>query len=223
MKKKMIRTGLMTVASLTILSGLAPVQGKTETNSSIEMHQMKDHKNHGQFVSGYASQKKGASSHSHGTAVSTYNKLKHSHVVPEDMQPAIDPTYEIGEEVLITDGHMPGMEGAVAEIVGAFDTYAYSVTYYPTDGGEPVYDHKWVVQEEIADAGEEPLPVGTEVVLEADHMPGMEGATAVIESVEDTTVYIIDYQPTDGGEVVRNHKWVTGSEIAPLESDDAEE
>ena len=114
---------------------------------------------------------------------------------------------------------MPGMMGASAEIVGAFDTYAYSVTYYPTDGGEPVYDHKWVVQEEITDAGEEPLEVGTEVILSANHMPGMESATAVIESVEDTTVYVVDYQPTDGGEMVQNHKWVADHELAAADAE----
>lgn len=137
--------------------------------------------------------------------------------LPADLQPAADPTYAVGEEVVLLHGHMPGMEGAEAKVVGAFDTIAYEVTYYPVHGGEPVYNHRWVIQEEIQDAGEEALEVGSEVILEAHHMPGMYGATAVIEAVEETTVYMVDYQPTDGGAVVRNHKWVTEAELAPAE------
>lgn len=41
----------------------------------------------------------------------------------------------------------------------------------------------------------------------------MKGATAEIESAEQTTVYMVDYTPTDGGEVVTNHKWVTEEEL----------
>jgi len=219
MNKKMIGTGVLSLVSLAMLSGYTPVQGKTDMDSNTHTHQVEHHQNHGQHVREYASHHKGKKAHHHGSAVRNYNKLYKSGVVPADIEPAMDPTYQPGEEVVITEGHMPGMMGALAEIVGAFDTYAYSVTYYPTDGGEPVYDHKWVVQEEIQDAGKEPLAVGTEVILEADHMPGMEGATAVIESVEDTTVYVIDYYPTDGGDVVRNHKWVTDHELAPVDTE----
>ena len=34
--------------------------------------------------------------------------------------------------------------------------------------------------------------------LDADHMKGMDGATAVIESAEDTTVYMLDFTTTTG-------------------------
>lgn len=44
-------------------------------------------------------------------------------------------------------------------------------------------------------------------------MPGMKGATATIDSAEQTTVYMVDYTPTTGGEPVKNQKWVTGSEL----------
>lgn len=140
-----------------------------------------------------------------------------SGTLPEGIQPAESPTYAIGDSVILLHGHMPGMEGAEATIVGAFNTVAYEVTYYPTNGGEPEYNHRWVVHEEIRDAGEETLEVGSEVILEAHHMPGMYGATAVIEAVEETTVYMVDYQPTDGSALVRNHKWVTEAELAPVE------
>ena len=109
---------------------------------------------------------------------------------------------------------MEGMKDAEATIVLAFDTIAYAVSYTPTTGGEKVTNHKWVVHEEIEDAGDEPLEAGTEVILEADHMEGMDGAKAEIDSAEQTTVYMINYTPTTGGEEVTNHKWVTESELS---------
>nr|WP_271401899.1 YdhK family protein [Salinicoccus roseus] len=137
-------------------------------------------------------------------------------VIPDGVEAAEDPTYEVGSEAIIEADHMPGMYGAEATIAGAFDTVAYSVTYYPTTGGEPVENHKWVIHEELEDPGEAPLEPGTEVVLDADHMKGMNGATAVIESAEDTTVYMVDFTTTAGKEV-ENHKWVTESELSPVE------
>ena len=106
---------------------------------------------------------------------------------PEGIEAAADPTYPIDSTAVLTADHMPGMAGSEATITGAFDTTAYSVSYTPTDGGEPVVDHKWVVHEELEDPGEAPLPAGTEVVLEADHMPGMEGAEATISATVPST------------------------------------
>ena len=48
----------------------------------------------------------------------------------------------------------------------------------------------------------------------ADHMKGMDGATAEIDSAEQTTVYMINYTSTTSGEEVTNHKWVTESELS---------
>ncbi|MCG1009692.1 DUF1541 domain-containing protein [Salinicoccus sp. ID82-1] len=137
-------------------------------------------------------------------------------VVPDGLEEAEDPTYEVGSQAIIKADHMPGMYGAEATIAGAFDTVAYSVTYYPTTGGDPVENHKWVIHEELEGPGEAPLEPGTEVTLDADHMKGMDGATAVIESAEDTTVYMLDFTTTTG-EKVENHKWVTESELSPVE------
>ena len=73
-------------------------------------------------------------------------------------------------------------------------------------------------QKEIEEAnGESALEPGTEVVINADHMEGMKGATAVIDSSEKTTVYLIDYTPTDGSDKVTNHKWVTEEELSKKE------
>lgn len=134
---------------------------------------------------------------------------------PEGITEATDPTYPVGSEVMLTADHMPGMDGAQATISGAFDTTTYSVSYTPTDGGEPVTDHRWVVHEELVDPGEAPLPGGTEVVLNAEHMPEMQGATATIDYSTQETVYMVDI---DTGEMTMiNHKWVTESEIQPAE------
>ncbi|XIH35981.1 DUF1541 domain-containing protein (plasmid) [Cytobacillus firmus] len=40
----------------------------------------------------------------------------------------------------------------------------------------------------------------------------MDGVTAKIDSTEQTTVYMVDFTPTTGGDDVKNHKWVTESE-----------
>jgi len=134
--------------------------------------------------------------------------------VPENLKVADNPTYKVGSEAIIKANHMEGMEGAVATIAGAYDTIAYAVSYTPVTGGERVENHKWVIQEEIKDTEDKTLEPGTEVTIEADHMEGMKGAKAVIDSAEKTTVYMIDYTPTTGGEEVTNHKWVIESELS---------
>lgn len=134
--------------------------------------------------------------------------------VPEDLTEAENPTYEVGSQAIIEADHMEGMNGAEATIVGAFDTTAYALSFTPTTGGEPVENHKWVIHEELEDAGEQPLEPGAEAVIEADHMEGMDGATAEIDSAEETTVYMVDFTTTTGGEEVVNHKWLTESELS---------
>lgn len=134
---------------------------------------------------------------------------------PAGIAVADNPIYPVGTEVILTADHMPGMDGATARISGAFDTTTYSVSYTPAGGGEPITDHRWVVHEELVDPGEAPLPEGTEVVLDAEHMQGMKGAEATIDYSTDETVYMVDLMM---GEMrMTNHKWVTESEIKPAE------
>ncbi|MBM7587477.1 hypothetical protein JOC86_004050 [Bacillus pakistanensis] len=135
--------------------------------------------------------------------------------VPEGLKEAENPTYKVGSKAIIETGHMEGMKGAEATIVGAYDTTAYAISYTPTNGGVRVENHKWVIHEEIPDAGDEPLKPGTEVSINASHMEGMDGATAEIDSAEQTTVYMINFTPTTDREDVKNHKWVTESELSP--------
>ena len=142
--------------------------------------------------------------------------------VPEGLKVAENPTYKVGSKAIIKEGHMEGMKGAEATIVGAYDTIAYAISYTPTNGGKKVTNHKWVVQEEIPESGQNELKPGTEVTVNADHMTGMKDAKATIDFAEKTTVYMIDFTPTTGGEKVTNHKWVTESELSPAQQSNEE-
>ncbi|MGM0898176.1 MAG: YdhK family protein [Bacillota bacterium] len=133
--------------------------------------------------------------------------------VPDDLAEAENPTYAVDDTAIIQADHMPGMDGATATIVGAYDTTAYSISYTPTDGGTPVENHKWVIHEELEDAQDDPYAEGDAITLDAEHMMGMEGASAAVDSVEQTTVYMVDFEDTETGEEIVNHKWVTESEL----------
>lgn len=134
--------------------------------------------------------------------------------LPAELKTEENPTYEVGSKAIIKADHMEGMDGAEATISGAFDTTVYAVTYTPTTGGEQVENHKWVIHEELENPGDAALEPGAEVTLAADHMEGMEGATATIDSAEETTIYMVDFTPTTGGEKVTNHQWLTESELS---------
>ena len=41
----------------------------------------------------------------------------------------------------------------------------------------------------------------------------MKGAEAVIDAAVESTVYMVDYTPANGGEKVTNHKWLTEDEL----------
>lgn len=133
--------------------------------------------------------------------------------VPAGMKKAVHPKYPVGSTVMLTADHMAGMNGARATVVGAYSTFTYAVNFTPTTGGPMVKDHKWVVQQEIKNAGTGRLADGTKVVLTADHMAGMKGANATIASSTDQTVYVVDY--TVGGMTMKNHKWVVQDEMKP--------
>lgn len=133
--------------------------------------------------------------------------------IPADLKEEENPKYKVGSKVIIETSHMDGMKGAEAIIVGAFDTNAYAISYTPTNGERKVENHKWLIQQEIVDAGDKLLKPGTEVKIMASHMEGMYGAAAKIDSAEPTTVYMVNYKPTTGGKAVENHKWLTENEI----------
>ncbi|MDK9857880.1 DUF1541 domain-containing protein [Staphylococcus equorum] len=138
---------------------------------------------------------------------------KSENKVPEDMESTEESKFKKDDEVTITAGHMSGMKNAEATVKGAYETYAYVVSYTPTNGIEKVSNHKWVVNEEVADAPENGFKKGDTVKLEADHMPGMKGAEAKIDDVNKTTVYVVDYRSTENDKMVKNHKWMTSNEL----------
>lgn len=134
--------------------------------------------------------------------------------LPEGLKKAENPKFPVGTKVMIQANHMAGMAGAKGEVIGAYDTTVYSVSYTPVHGGQKVTNHKWVIHEEIEGAGEQPFKQGDQVTLSANHMVGMQGATATIDTAEKTTVYMVDYTDAITGEKVMNHKWVTESELS---------
>ncbi|GGG69638.1 YdhK family protein [Corynebacterium pelargi] len=133
---------------------------------------------------------------------------------PAGMTEASNPRFKVGEKVRIDAEHMPGMEDAIGTVTGAYTTTAYEVDYIPTDGSPRVDDHKWVVQEELQDPGNAPLRDGDPIVIDADHLDGMKGAKGTIEDVEQTTVYMVDFEAN--GQKYTNHKWVTEDELEKL-------
>jgi Protein of unknown function (DUF1541) len=159
------------------------------------------------------------SSNTEDNTENEHSNMNHSSSgeVPEGLQKKENPTHPVGSKVIIDADHMEGMNGAEATVTGVFDTTAYEVSYTPTNGNPEVTNHKWVIQEEIKNADANPLEPGTEVTLNADHMEGMDGAKATIDSAEQTSVYMLNYTPTNGGEEVENHKWVTENELSPAE------
>lgn len=155
---------------------------------------------------------------SDSTGEMDHSEMNHSGgEVPQGLTEAENPTYPVGSKVILHADHMAGMNGAEATVSGAFDTTVYSVTYTPTTGGEPVEDHKWVVHEEIENPSEESYKPGDQVVLNAEHMKGMDGATATIVTANQTTVYMVDYTDKETGEKITNHMWVTEDELSPVE------
>jgi len=210
MNKKTIINGIITLSSLALLAACSPQDSGTQesVDSSVQ--------------SSIPASESSSDSQMISESEDMYNDMDgmmHDDYgeIPEGLEEAENPTYSVGDRVTIQTDHMEGMEGATGTVVGAFDTVAYEVTYEPTNGDSIVENHKWVLKEEIPEARnqEEPLSEGTEVTLEASHMDGMEGVTATIDSAEETTVYMLDFQPTDGGEMIENHKWVTEDELSP--------
>ena len=131
---------------------------------------------------------------------------------PEGMIAADNAKFPVGSEVQVLADHMPGMKGAEGKVVGVFNTTTYSVSYTPTDGSEPVKDHRWVVHEELENPGEAPLADGSEITINAEHMAGMKGAKGTVDYSTQEPVYMVDID--DDGMTMKNHKWVTESELA---------
>lgn len=79
--------------------------------------------------------------------------------------------------------------------------------------GDMVHDESGEVPEGMKEAENPAYPVGSEVIIENDHMPGMKGAKGTVVGVYDTTAYEVTYDDTETGETVANHKWVVHEEL----------
>jgi hypothetical protein len=145
-----------------------------------------------------------------------YMNVSSSSEVPKYLRADETPTYPVGSQVIINANHIAGMEGATATIVGAYKTTAYKVTYIPKTVGDPVKHYKWVIHEEIGNAGIAPFEPGDHVLLHVDHAEGMDGAGATIESAKPTTVYMVNFFNTKTGSEVKNYQWVTEDELSPM-------
>nr|WP_255731149.1 YdhK family protein [Solibacillus sp. MA9] len=184
--KKKLTLGFLTIALTFTLAACAEEKKEQGTDNTDKEHANMDH--------------------------STMNHSSDGEL-PEGLAEATNPTFPVGTTAMMHADHMEGMDGVKATVVGAYNTTVYAVTYTSTTTGELVKNHKWVIHEELENPGAASLEPGTEVTLRADHMEGMDGATAVIDSAEKTTVYMVDYTSSTG-EKVTNHKWVTESELA---------
>lgn len=132
--------------------------------------------------------------------------------LPEGIKTAQHPKYPLDTKVILDSDHMQDMIGAEATVVGVFDTHSYAVTYTDTDSGMVMENHRWVIQEETK-KNSPAIQVGDTIVIQTDHMSGMDGATATVDEVIDEPIYMVDYISTETGEVNENHKWVSESEI----------
>lgn len=75
------------------------------------------------------------------------------------------------------------------------------------------HDESGEVPEGMKETENPTYPVGSEVVIENDHMAGMKGAKGTVVGVFDTTAYEVTYKDTKTGEKVANHKWVVHEEL----------
>ncbi|MDF2680383.1 MAG: hypothetical protein K0R47_1573 [Brevibacillus sp.] len=69
------------------------------------------------------------------------------------------------------------------------------------------------VPEDVKNVQNATYPVGSEVIIKANHMPGMQGAKGKVVAAYETTAYAVTYTPTTGGAPVTNHKWIIHEEI----------
>lgn len=139
------------------------------------------------------------------------NKLEHAN----------DPDYKVGQKVTVLVNHMGmTMKGATATIAGAYHTHVYSVDFYNSVSHKYIKNHKWVIQRELKGMKDSstPLKAGDQVVLEANHMPGMKGATAKINQVKDTNVYMVNIPAYKGQAPMSDHRWFIQEELKPVKN-----
>lgn len=139
-------------------------------------------------------------------------KMKHKNSLPTDLKKATNPKYKVGSSVKLTADHMNGMKDATAKVTGAYDSPLYVIDYTPTNGGQEVKNHKYVVKTELK-GDKKNFKKGDKVTVEANHMKGMKGAKGTIVQVCKGPAYAVTFNPTNGGKEYVNHKWLSQNEM----------
>jgi len=111
-----------------------------------------------------------------------------SRSVPEGLEEGESPTYEVDSIAIIEDDHRR-CEGCRSNYSSCIRHYGIYCFVNSNNWGKQVENHKWVIHDEIKEAGDDPFQTGSEVVIEAGHMEGMKGANAQIDSGKDDCVY----------------------------------
>ncbi|WP_037587063.1 DUF1541 domain-containing protein [Stenoxybacter acetivorans] len=145
--------------------------------------------------------------------VSAHGHLHGNALLPANMTAAVNPKYAVGQRVVINEEHMPNSLGAKGVVKGAYRTNLIMVSF-ADKYGNVISNHKWVVQEELAD--KKIARKGDKVKLSAAHLGGDMNAAAFVDDVlYQQTAYVVDYLPTDGGAMVEDHMWYSEQELLP--------
>ncbi|MCK8616794.1 YdhK family protein [Fructobacillus sp. M158] len=139
------------------------------------------------------------------------SSMKMDESLPTNLKTAENPKYPVGSAITLEADHMTGMKGAEGSVAAVYDTKLYEVTYQPTNGGKKVTGHKWLTKDDFEDMKDHKK--GDAVTIASAHMANMKGAKATITKVVDGPAYAVNYQPTNGGSMVMNHKYLVESEI----------
>ncbi|MGN1400159.1 MAG: YdhK family protein [Bacillus sp. (in: firmicutes)] len=89
-------------------------------------------------------------------------------------------------------------------------------------GGDEEHDHNDSdhVPAGLQEADNPLYEPDSKVKIKSGHMDGMEGAEATVKGAYDTVALAVDYIPEDGGEPVKNHKWVIVEEVDPIDNEE---
>ncbi|CAK1223196.1 YdhK family protein [Fructobacillus evanidus] len=198
MRKKTI--GWLLALGLVLILGVVLILG---------MKNQDDH--HSKKMTMSSSQMQMSSSSSSMAMSSSMSGMNMDESLPTDLPNANQPKYPVGSKITLEADHMTGMKGAKGTVAAAYDVKLYEVDYQPTNGGKKVSGHKWLTKEDFSDMMDH--QEGDRVTLTSTHMAGMKGAKATITKVVNGPAYAVNYQPTNGGKMVMNHKYLVESEI----------
>src|SRR5699024_3552144 len=126
MKKNYLILGLLAILTIGVLAACGGIEESTlnnNINSEMETSEINDNANNDD-----------------SNKFSNHDEMYPSSTVEvtDEIEDAESTKYEEGSKAIIETDHMAVMKGAEATIDGAYDTTAYTFSYTPTDGGEPV-------------------------------------------------------------------------------------